>query len=121
MPTDPSYEKSLPVKVKSLLEQLRQEGWCLVEVLEGSDWAHERSWLMESQTNGYGFQVMLDFYLYKGKHDGMDRVTVRSPDMNGPDEPYRGKPCIEFDGRNFSKQLSDFITSLDRVRCEGID
>ena len=109
-------EKQLPVKRKTLLIRLRENHWKVVNVdSDYSDWALDDKWLIESVRENKGFRLILWFFKYDGKHDGMDRVVATLVKSGQPDA-YGGQPSIEFDGRKFERQLKIFMEALHSLR-----
>lgn len=63
--------------------------------------------------------MQLWFFKHVGIHDGMNRVAATPLDASEP-SAYGGKePAIEFDGRKFERQLTSFISALQRARLSN--
>jgi len=109
-------ECDLQAHRRVVLMRLREENWSVVEVRDGTDWANDQSWVIESETRGKGTRFTLWFNRYDGRHDGCDNVIASLPSEPQPG-PYGGDVSIQFDGRRFEKQLDEFMAELDRRRC----
>ena len=112
-------ENRLPEKRKALLHHLRANDWNVVSVDDTeSDWALNEKWLIESSRENKGATLTLWFFKYDGVHDGIDRVVATSFEASKPNA-YGGTPSIEFDARQFERQLDCFIEALHDFRTNS--
>ena len=116
-------EKHLPPKRKVILHCLRANDWNVFEVSdEGTDWALDQKWLIESTRQNKGATLVLWWFEYNGEYDGMDRVVATLPDASVP-SPYAGGDdlvSLDLDSGRFQQTLKLFMTSLHELRINGV-
>ena len=112
-----TIEKYLPPKRKDLLYALRENNWEVIEIKDAhSDWAYDQQWIIKSTRENKGFTLLLWFFKYDGRYDGMNRVAATPFNASQPNAYVGDEPSIEFDGRKFEPQLASFIKLIHEIR-----
>ncbi|KZN54473.1 hypothetical protein N474_01780 [Pseudoalteromonas luteoviolacea CPMOR-2] len=111
-----AIEKQLSTNATRMLYALRDANWeVLVVDQDFSDWDLCQKWEIASARENKGFVLVLWFFKYEGKFDGMDRVIVSGIGDKKP-SAYETSTVLDLDGNQFDKLLDTFMDALHSLR-----